>query len=60
MEISFFVSEAALSALLPRAVTAVEDLLAAFDANRVRIYAAAAKALRRGRQGSYELHPDDL
>jgi hypothetical protein len=60
MEISFFVTEAALKALLPRAASVADDLLAAFDSNRARIYAAAEKALGRGRKGSYELGPNDL
>ena len=35
-------------------------LLLAFDANRARIYAAAAKAYKRERKASYELAAADF
>jgi hypothetical protein len=63
MEISFFVTEAALKALPagPRAAVCHEDLLAAFDAHRARIHSAAEKVLRHGgRKGSYEVDANDL
>ena len=36
------------------------DLLRAFDINRERIYAIAAKVYARGRRGSYELNAADV
>jgi hypothetical protein len=36
------------------------DLLRAFDINRDRIYAIAAKVYARGRRGSYELNVADV
>lgn len=36
------------------------DLLRAFDINRDRIYAIAAKVYARGRRGSYELSAADV
>jgi hypothetical protein len=35
-------------------------LLAAFDLNRLLIYATAAKVYGRGHKGSYNLLPDDF
>jgi hypothetical protein len=35
-------------------------LLNAFDMNRTRIYAAAAKVYSRGRKGSYDLDSKDF
>jgi hypothetical protein len=36
------------------------DLLRAFDINRDRIYAIAAKVYARGRRGSYDLNVADV
>ena len=36
------------------------DMLRAFDVNRERIYAIAAKVYARGRKGSYDLNVDDV
>ncbi len=62
MEISFFVTEAALKALPSQpAIASGDDLLAAFDAHRTRIQAAAAKVLRSGsKKGSYQVDAGDL
>jgi hypothetical protein len=55
MEWSFFVSEEALRRLQPNMERDEASLLHAFDANRPAIYAAATKAYKRQRKGSYEL-----
>jgi hypothetical protein len=55
MEVSFFVNEDALKRLEPRSQPTESELLRAFDSHRDLIYAAAARAYRRGRKGSYEL-----
>jgi hypothetical protein len=55
MEWSFFVTEDALKRLQPNLERDEASLLLAFDANRAAIYAAATKAYKRGRKGSYEL-----
>jgi hypothetical protein len=55
MEWSFFVTEEALQRLQPNMDRDEASLLLAFDANRAAIYAAAMKAYKRGRKGSYEL-----
>jgi hypothetical protein len=55
MEVSFFVNEDALKRLEPSSQPTESALLHAFDSHRDLIYAAAAKAYRRGRKGSYEL-----
>jgi hypothetical protein len=60
MEWSFFVTEEALKRLQPKAERDEASLLLAFDANRVAIYAAAMKAYRQGRRGSYELGTADF
>jgi hypothetical protein len=60
MEWSFFVTEDALKRLQPDIQRDEVGLLHAFDRNRVLILAAAAKAYRRGRKGSYELAEDDF
>ena len=60
MEWSFFVTEAALKRLQPNAERDETSLLRAFDANREKIYAAATKAYRRERKGSYELGATDF
>jgi hypothetical protein len=60
MEASFFVNEDALKRIEPRMQPNESGLLRAFDSHRDLIYAAAAKAYRRGRKGSYELTPADF
>ena len=55
MEASFFVTEDALKRIRPDMRFDEAGLLSAFDANRVLIYAAAAKVYARGRKGSYDL-----
>jgi Protein of unknown function (DUF1488) len=60
MEVSFFVNEDALKRLEPRSQPTESGLLRAFDSHRDLIYAAAAKAYRRGRKGSYELTPAEF
>jgi len=60
MEWSFFVTEEALKRLQPNAQRDEAGLLLAFDANRNAIYAAAMKAFRRERKGSYELGATDF
>jgi hypothetical protein len=60
MEWSFFVTEDALNRLQPKVARDEESMLLAFDANRVKIYAAATKAYKRERKGSYELLATDF
>jgi uncharacterized protein DUF1488 len=60
MEWSFFVTEDALTRLQPKTAPNEASLLLAFDANRNKIYAAAEKAFKRGRKGSYELIATDF
>ena len=60
MEWSFFASEEALKRLQPEMERDEASLLLAFDANRAAIYAAAIKAYKRGRKGSYELLAADF
>jgi hypothetical protein len=55
MEWSFFVTEEALKHLRPKTERDEVSLLLAFDTNRPAIYAAAVKAFKQGRKGSYEL-----
>ena len=55
MEWSFFVTEEALNHLRPKTERDEASLLLAFDAHRPAIYAAAIKAFKQGRKGSYEL-----
>jgi len=55
MEASFFVTEDALKRIRPDMRFDEAGLLSAFDANRDRIHAAAAKVYARGRKGSYDL-----
>jgi hypothetical protein len=55
MEWSFFVTEEALTHLRPKTERNEASLLLAFDTNRPAIYAAAIKAFKQGRKGSYEL-----
>jgi uncharacterized protein DUF1488 len=60
MEASFFVTEHALQRMQPGLQPGEAGLLAAFDANRDLIYAAAAKVYARGHKGSYDLNGDDF
>jgi len=60
MEWSFFVTEDALKRLQPNAGRDEAGLLLAFDANRAAIEAAAIKAYKRERKGSYELAAADF
>ena len=60
MESSFFVTEDALKQIQPNLQSNVADLLRAFDINRERIYAIAAKVYARGRRGSYNLNVADV
>ena len=50
MEASFFVTEDALTGLKPNMQVHEQGMLDAFDSNRERIYAAAAKVYARGRK----------
>jgi hypothetical protein len=60
MESSFFVTADALNRIQPNLRFDAVDLLRAFDINRERIYAIAAKVYARGRRGSYELNAADV
>jgi Protein of unknown function (DUF1488) len=60
MEWSFFVTEDALKRLQPDVPRDEAGLLLAFDANRTVIQAAAMKAYKRDRKGSYELAATDF
>jgi Protein of unknown function (DUF1488) len=60
MESSFFVTADALNRMQPNLRPDAIDLLRAFDVNRDRIHAIAAKVYARGRKGSYELNAADV
>ena len=60
MEAVFFVTEDALKRVQPGARPDEAGLLAAFDACRDLIYAAAARVYARGRRGSYDLVGTDF
>jgi Protein of unknown function (DUF1488) len=60
MENPFFVTADALNRIQPNLRFDAIDLLRAFDINRDRIYAIAAKVYARGRRGSYELSVADI
>jgi hypothetical protein len=60
MEASFFVTEDALQRIQPNMRLDEAGLLSAFDLNRNRIYAAAAKVYSRGRKGSYDIVRSDF
>ncbi len=60
MESSFFVTADALNRMQPYLHGDAVDLLRAFDINRERIYAIAAKGYARGQRGSYELCAADV
>jgi hypothetical protein len=55
IEASFFVDEAALARMQPGIQPDESGFLNAFDANRDRICAAAARVYVRGSRGSYDL-----
>lgn len=55
MEKSFFMTADALMKIQPALKIDEASLLRAFDGNRDRIYAVAAKIYARGHKGSYEL-----
>lgn len=52
--------EEALQELQPDLQFEEYDVLRAFDCNRDRIYAAAAKVYVRGRRGSYDINVADI
>jgi hypothetical protein len=60
MESSFFVMEEALKRIQPGMRFDEAGLLSAFDSNRERIYATAAKVYALGRKGSYDLAAADF
>ncbi len=60
MENSFYVSADALQQIQPDLQLDEASLLRAFDINRDRIYAIAAKVYARGRKGSYDLNVADV
>ena len=60
MEWSFFATEEALKRLQPKMEHDEASLLLAFDTNRLAIYAAAIKAYKGERKGSYELLATDF
>jgi len=60
MEWSCLVTEDARTRLQPKVGHDNASLLLAFDANRAKIYAAAVRAYKRGRKGSYELSATDF
>jgi hypothetical protein len=55
IEASFFIDEGALRRIQPDAPADETGFLTAFDTNRDRICAAAAKVYVRGTRGSYDL-----
>jgi Protein of unknown function (DUF1488) len=57
IEASFFISEDALKRLQPDVLSDESGFLNAFDSNRDRICAAAARVYVRGSRGSYDLLP---
>jgi hypothetical protein len=59
-EVPFFVEAAALCHIDPKATSDEPGLLNAFDVNRDRICAAANRAYRRDRRGSYTLSAADV
>ena len=60
MESSFFVTADALKQIQPDLHFDAVDLLRAFDVNRDRIHAIAARVYARGRRGTYELNAADF
>lgn len=60
MESSFYVTAEALVRIQPDTRPDAAGLLKAFDINRDRICAVAAKVYARGRRGSYDLNVADF
>ncbi len=60
METSFFLETDALKRIQPDLEFDEASLLRAFDSNRDRIYAAAAKVYARGQRGSYNIVAADF
>ena len=60
MEMSFFMTEAALKRIQPQMSFDGAGLLHAFDVHRDLIYATAARVYARGHKGSYDLVSDDF
>ena len=60
MENSFFIMADALKQIQPDLRLDELDILRAFDVNRERIYAIAAKVYARGPRGSYDLNAADV
>jgi hypothetical protein len=60
METSFFLETDALKRIEPDLESDEAGLLRAFDSNRDRIYAAAAKVYARGQRGSYNIVAADF
>jgi hypothetical protein len=60
MESSFFIMADTLKQMQPNLRVDAIDILRAFDANRERIYAIAAKVYARGRRGTYDLNVEDI
>jgi hypothetical protein len=57
---SFFIMVDALRQMQPNLRSNSIDILRAFDDNRERIYAIAAKVYARGRKGPYDLNIADV
>ena len=60
MEAAFFVEEGALKLIQPNMRLDEAGLLNAFDSNRDRIHAVAARVYARGQRGSYNLMSSDF
>ena len=60
MECSFFVTADALKRIQPNLSADAAAILHAYDINRDRICAVAAKVYARGRRGSYDLNAADI
>jgi len=60
MENSFYLTVEALKQIQPNLQLDAAALLRAFDINRDRIYAIAAKVYARGHRGSYDLNAADV
>lgn len=60
MERSFFIMVDALVRMQPNLRLDAASILYAFDVNRERIYAIAAKVYARGSRGSYDLKAVDV
>jgi len=60
MEASFYMTAEALRRIQPGLHSDEASLLSAFDANRGRICATAAKVYSRGHRGSYDLVASDF